>query len=207
MEIHEQIERGRQPDTFGIYHKGIPIDPALHEKLNRAHEKEMHLSSVTIRPLQETDNTFRYLDSTIPFESTTTSKLLSSLWTIDSTRHDQLEFPHYTPNRLLGPEKFQSVNIYQKPLEEEEVAAAGISLSQPIPKIKTLASESATASSLRLEEEDLPVLVSTTPKKRKKEETPSSFSAISTQPLPGVFGSRTKKPVKKKSKPKLSGFK
>ncbi|KAI9360101.1 hypothetical protein BD770DRAFT_45249 [Pilaira anomala] len=209
MEIHEHIERGRQPDTFGIYHKGKPIDLALHEKLNRAHEKEMHLSSVTLRPLRESDSTFRYLDpNNIRFESTTTSKLLSSLWTIDSTRHDQLEFPHYTPDRLLKPEKFPSVNIYQRPLEEAQAADAGadISLSQPMPKIKTLSSESATVS-LPLEE-DVPVLVSTTtPKKRKKEETPSSFSAISTQPLPGVFGSRTKKSVKKKSKPKSSGFK
>ncbi|KAI9266278.1 hypothetical protein EDC94DRAFT_33277 [Helicostylum pulchrum] len=186
MELHEEIERGRQIDTFGIYHHGQPTDLELHQRLKQAHEKEIHLASVTIRPLRADDTKFRYLDtSTYNFQSTITSKLFADLWSVNDTRYDQLEFPNYTPTRLLQPEVFPSVNIYNK-------------LDSPEPF-------------LSVPEIPMSVPVTTTTKtKRKQEEQKHDFANISTQPLPGVFGSRTKKPTTKKpvkKKPKTSGFK
>lgn len=185
MELHEEIERGRQIDTFGIYHHGQPTDTEQHQRLKQAHEKEIHLASVMIRPLRADDTKFRYLDTTTyNFQSTTTSKLFADLWPVNDTRYDQIEFPTYTPTKLLQPEQFPSVNIFDK-------------LGSPEPFVSV---------------PDLPLSVpvsTTTTKRKKEEERKHDFSNISTQPLPGVFGSRTKKPTKKpvKKKSKTSGFK
>ncbi|KAI8085437.1 hypothetical protein BDF21DRAFT_415150 [Thamnidium elegans] len=193
MEVHEEIERARQVDTFGIYHHGQPTDMQLHRKLKQAHEKEIHLSSVMIRPLRDDTTKFRYLDTaTYNFPSTITSKLFSDLWSVNDTRYDQLEFPTYSPNKLLQPEQFPSVNIYNKLGSPEPFLSQQ---QQSMPEIPM----------------SVPVLSTTTTKKRKKEEEQPQhdFSNISTQPLPGVFGSRIKKPTKKpvKKKSKTSGFK
>lgn len=236
MEVHEEIERARQIDIPGVFHLSQPKDSALRDKLKSAHEKQIQLSSLIIRPLKDTADKFQYLNSD-HFHSTTTTKALAELWTIDDARYDRLLFPAYqSTERLLHTEKFPSVNIYKRQREEEQqeggnmdkstielpeipMPVVAASAPPPVKKKKTVKmnnnvnpivlsddeEDNITPASLAISllnsqpSSSLPIPSTT---------TASNYASTSTQPLPGAFASRTKKPVvKKKKKPKTSGFK
>jgi hypothetical protein len=253
MELHEQIERARQIDIPGIFHQGQCKDIALRDKLKQAHEKEIQLSSLIIRPLRDNDDTFQYLNHDTKFTSTTTTRVFASLWSVDDTRHDRLVFPPpYNTDRIVEPEKFPSQSIYKrKRLEEDEDMPPPIAFPSsskqpnnglgeiPMPTVAASTKKAKRSSGISKsvpivlsddEEEDKitparlaqsivaprppPITSSTQQLLSVPTATPSfasKFANTSTQPLPGVFGARTKKPSavvkKKKSKPKTSGFK
>ncbi|KAL9543099.1 hypothetical protein MBANPS3_008281 [Mucor bainieri] len=118
MEVHEDIERGRQITIPGALRRCKPADQELNRKLKEAHEKETQLSKIIIHPLphQDDPHTFQYLgrQPDIKFASTTTTKVLSSCWSIDDSRFDNLPFPAYDTSTVPQPEVFPSVNIYKR---------------------------------------------------------------------------------------------
>ncbi|GAN02706.1 hypothetical protein MAM1_0026d02152 [Mucor ambiguus] len=118
MEMHEDIERGRQITIPGVLRHCKPADQELNQKLKEAHEKETQLCKIIIHPLphQDDPHTFQYLgrQPNIKFASTTTTKVLSSCWSIDDSRFDNLPFPIYDTSSAPQPEVFPSVNIYKR---------------------------------------------------------------------------------------------
>lgn len=191
MLIHEDIELARQIDIPGITHQG---QTNLSKKLMQAHEKEIQLSKLIIRPLRENTDTFQYLDKDINFVSTTTSKACSDLWAVNDTSFNELIYPELNTRHVLKPEYFPSINSKKR---------------------KTI--------DLDPQEDDIPLFAASAPKKSRADDntprilhssldipeasTTSNFAITSTQPLPGVFGSRVKKPiVRKKKGKKTSGF-
>jgi hypothetical protein len=117
IEVHEDIERGRQITIPGVLHHCKPADQDLNRKLKEAYEKEIQLSKIVIHPLPHEDdpNKFQYLGrQNVKFASTTTSKVLSHCWSIDDSRFDNLTFPQYDTSSLAKSEEFPSVNIYKR---------------------------------------------------------------------------------------------
>lgn len=161
MEVHEEIERARQIDIPGVFHLSQAKDGALRDKLKSAHEKQIQLASLIIRPLKDTTDKFQYLSSD-RFHSTTTTKALAELWTIDDTRYDRLLFPqqHQSTERLLETEKFPSVNIYKRQREEEEYQQQESSQRRNMNKSTT-----------ELPEIPMPVVVASAPPPVKKKKT------------------------------------
>lgn len=156
MEMHEDIERGRQITIPGVLRRCQPVDQELNRKLKEAHEKETQLSKLIIHPLphQDDPHAFQYLgrQPSIKFTSTTTTKVLSNCWSVDDSRFDNLQFPTYDTSSIPQPEVFPSVNIYKRRrssgtlfpefsndnLETETATIPAIVKSTPqhIPKIK-----------------------------------------------------------------------
>jgi hypothetical protein len=256
MQVHESIERARQIDIPGVFTTSTqqPTDSNLHSKLKQAHEKEIQLASLMIRPLKDNNEAFQYLNNDNHFTSTTTTRVLADLWQIDDTRFEQLNFPQLKTNRLSKKEKFPCLSIYKRkrsleedelplllpppppsaparqkrPVEKEIPMPVVVASSQPLPKAKKLKSAVSVSKSVPVasivvlsddeEEEKITpqklaqsvTYSSSQPTEESSLSLPSNtFANTSTQPLPGVFGARTKKvvPTKKKSKkPKTSGF-
>ncbi|KAL7332232.1 hypothetical protein PS15p_204308 [Mucor circinelloides] len=118
MEVHEDIERGRQITIPGVLRHCKPVNRELNRKLKEAYEKETQLSKIIIHPLphQDDPHKFQYLgrQPDLKFASTTTTKVLSNCWSIDDSRFDNLQFPTYDISSLPQPEVFPSVNIYKR---------------------------------------------------------------------------------------------
>ncbi|KAG2206087.1 hypothetical protein INT47_003736, partial [Mucor saturninus] len=111
------------------------------------------------------------------FESTTTTKALAELWTVGGTD----TFPAIRPDHLLKPETFLACQGGDKRAHQEDDEEV-----QVIPPLAT---------SLDI---------------GNLQERPiegAHFASTSTQPVPGVFGSRIKKPKSKKKVKKTAGFK
>lgn len=204
----ESIERARQIEIPGIFHSNQPTDKDLNQRLRTAHEKKIQLSSLMIRPLKDSIDAFQYLDTgEHEFKSTTTTKALSNLWTIDNTtRYNELTFPTCDTNRLLEKEKFPSVSLYKREeslLQQPETPMKRKKRSNSIVILSDDEKDDITPKKLALSFQQ-----SSQPTSSTKPSISSSFAMTSTQPLPGPFASRTKKPVvKKKKKTKASGFK
>jgi hypothetical protein len=215
MQVYERIERIRQINIPSLSNQNKPQDLALHQKLQQAYEKDVQMSRLIIHPLPENDglNQFQYLpQQEIKFTSTTTSKVLASCWKIDDVRHDALVFPVYNTNTVPVPEEFPSVNLYNK-RTSISFAADNNDLSPMVvttPTIHGRKSNKKTASLPVLEETSTTRRSSLSSLSHQAPTIPSrAFANVSTQPLPGAFGSR-KKTVStshKKKKPKTSGFK
>jgi hypothetical protein len=207
MQEHEHIERIQQINIPSLSNDSQPQDSSLHQKLQQAHDKDMELSRLIIRPLPENNtNHFQYLQD-IKFTSTTTSKVLASCWKIDDVRHDALVFPEYNTNTVPLPEHFPAVRPSNQNIS---FVADNNDLSPMVVTTPTIQSKKKTAS--------LPVMEQTSTTRRSSMSTVShqlptspsrEFVSISTQPMPGAFGSRKKnsETTKKKKKPKTSGFK
>lgn len=165
MEVHEEIERARQIDIPGVFHLSQAKDGALRDKLKSAHEKQIQLASLIIRPLKGATDKLQYLSSD-HFHSTTTTKALAELWTIDDTRYDRLLFPqqHQSTERLLKAEKFPSVNIYKRQREEEEYV-------QQQQGEESLQRRNMNKSKTELPEIPMPVVVASAPPPVKKKKT------------------------------------
>ncbi|KAI8641862.1 hypothetical protein BD408DRAFT_200185 [Parasitella parasitica] len=226
MEAHEDIERARQIFIPGLLHHCTPVDQDLNRKLKEAYEKRMQLSKIVIRPLPHEDNIheFQYLGrQDVEFKSTTTTKVLSSLWTIDNTNFDNLMFHQYNTSNPLKLEEFPSANIYKRrrssttiPLPEisfnDESQVGPDAASMPIiVKATTLKTKKTKAATASTQQHAPTQLLSTTQSQSQgssldHHNPTDTFANISTQPVEGAFGSR-KKSVQKKKKAKSSGFK
>lgn len=184
MVLHEDIQLLRQVSVPGISRR------SPNTRLNRAHDKLISLSRTCIRPLPSTEEEhtkFQYVNA--PFVSTTMTKALAELWTVGETKG----FSSIQPDHVLKPEKFLSCQSRRKRMEEE----SRVKEVEVVEEVET---------------EGIPVLARSLDISRPEPKATSSanYAFTSTQPLPGVFGSRKKKPSsgapKKKAK-KSSGFK
>ncbi|KAL0140997.1 hypothetical protein V8B55DRAFT_1512176 [Mucor lusitanicus] len=229
MEVHEDIERGRQITIPGVLRHCRPADPELNRKLKEAHEKETQLCKIIIHPLphQDDPHTFQYLgrQSDLKFASTTTTKVLSNCWSIDDSRFDNLPFPTYDTRRSSGtlfPE-FTTTNSSHR--ETEAATVPTIVKSTPLPPIPKI--KKTKAVSLPKTAKETPPSFSTQPAQTYASLSPhrptstqsssqhlsvpqsptNTFANVSTQPVEGAFASRKKVVQKKKKKTKSSGFK
>ncbi|CEP17122.1 hypothetical protein [Parasitella parasitica] len=227
MEVHEDIECIRQVSIPGLSHNYNSTYQDLNRKLKEAYEKRIQLSKIIIRPLPHEDDIheFQYLGrQDIKFTSTTTTKVLSSLWTIDNTRFDTLTFKQYDTSNPLEPEEFPSVNIHKRRRSSTTIPLPEISIDfDPQEGLDTTASmpvivkatmpktKKANAATTSTQQSASTQLLGTTQSQSQNSSLAArsltnTFSNISTQPVEGAFGSR-KKLVQKKKKAKSSGFK
>ncbi|KAI8331976.1 hypothetical protein EDC96DRAFT_526805 [Choanephora cucurbitarum] len=192
-------------------------NPVLHQKLLQAHAKEIKLASTILRPLKQQDNKMEYLPH-VSFESTTTTKVMASCWTLDNRPYSELVFPEYDTETVPVPETFPSVQTTSSSLTASVPTIVLEDVDDELPDIPTVASVKIKTSSQKKEEpeeeEEEPLFMSSQNASRPTLSSLAgltsparSFANVSTQPLAGAFGSRQKSVAKKKKKPKTSGFK
>ncbi|KAI8355133.1 hypothetical protein BD560DRAFT_209008 [Blakeslea trispora] len=192
-------------------------NPELHQKLVQAHTKEVKLASTILRPLKQQDNSMEYLPH-VSFESTTTTKVLASCWSLNDKPYSELVFPEYDTESVPVPETFPSVQATTSSLTASVPTIVLEDIEDELPDIPTVASVKIKSSSQKKEEqeeeEEEPLFMSSQNASRSTllslnglTSPARSFANVSTQPMAGAFGSRQKSVAKKKKKPKTSGFK
>lgn len=205
LEQFENIEITRQIHIPPIMRTEC-LYPEFTDKLLEAHDKKMQLMNSIIRPKPSTligrkkTNPMKYLcREKIIYASTTTTKVCANLWPLNTTTsYKDLEFPEIDTTIVPPIEDFQGVS-------RREATPSYVSTAPPIIEIE--------------EDNSLPIVVETSTSRSRHKvssqdasslkvpDTDKSFTDISTQPVPGAFGSRSKSVSKKKKKSKTSGFK